>query len=461
MSELQGLLDREARRVSAETGALDIVMRRVERRRRNRRATTAVFALILAAAALGTLVKAFERSQPRPARWPRITIQNVARLQMAWTAKEPGGCCPTATVSGDRVYVGGSKGLSAYPTQCGTGGIRCAPLWFGAVDHLRHYMLAPVAADDMVFVVDGKSLYAFSTDCATGGATCGPSWIASQHGTVELSPPAVGDGLVFISWGTHVYAYPEHCGTGGSTCDPVWVGHGEGPPSVIDGIVYGSECTLIGRPCAANSRHRVYAWSAECIAQGGACDPLWFGLVRGLLPFPSAPVVANDLVYFGAGNRVYAFPVGCATGGARCEPVWIGATEQPGGGRVQSWAITDGMVFAGTTGRRGLYSGSPGDMYAFSVDCGSAVCHPVWSVHLDGDPWLTARNGVLFVGTYGGSFFAYPTRCAPVGGTCAPLWHTKTFDGGLIFDHVTMTDSTICAGGDSGQAYCFAIPRND
>ena len=116
------------------------------------------------------------------------------------------------------------------------------------------------------------------------------------------------------------------------------------------------------------------------------------------------------------------------------------------------------MVFAGATGRDHLYSGAPGDLYAFPADCGSRICHPIWRVHLDGDPWLTARNGVLIVGTYGGSFFAFPTDCAPTNGTCKPLWETNTFDGGLIFDHVTMTDSTVCAGGDKGQVYCFAVP---
>ena len=50
MSELQGILDREARRVSAEPGALRRPRHRVDRRRRNRRVATAIFALALAGA---------------------------------------------------------------------------------------------------------------------------------------------------------------------------------------------------------------------------------------------------------------------------------------------------------------------------------------------------------------------------------------------------------------------------
>jgi Tol biopolymer transport system component len=76
MSELQGILDREARRISAAPGALDVVLHRVDRRRRNRRVATVVFALALAAAALSTLVRAFEQSEPKPALAPNATIEN-------------------------------------------------------------------------------------------------------------------------------------------------------------------------------------------------------------------------------------------------------------------------------------------------------------------------------------------------------------------------------------------------
>ncbi|MGZ6543992.1 MAG: TolB family protein [Actinomycetota bacterium] len=77
MSDLQDVLDREARRISAEPDALEAVLRRVDRRRQNRRVATAVFALILAAVAMSTLVKAFARSEPNPAGPPGITDENV------------------------------------------------------------------------------------------------------------------------------------------------------------------------------------------------------------------------------------------------------------------------------------------------------------------------------------------------------------------------------------------------
>lgn len=456
MSELQGILDREARRVSADPSALEAVLHRVDRRRRNRRVATAVFVLVLAAVALGTLVKAFERSEPRPALPPKITAQNVARLQMAWTATEPGGCCPTATVSGDRVYVGGRRELSAYPTACQTGGTTCEPLWSGSIDHVRHYLTAPAVGDGIVVVADRLHVYAFPVDCATGGATCRPTWIASPpthdvsgpahpyRGELldAVTPPAVANGLVFAGNWDETRAYPVDCQ---NPCQPVWVGPGSGIPAAVDGVLYASDL------------HRVYAWSIDCIAAGGRCDPLWFAPVRGLPAWPSPPSVSDGVVYFGSGDRVYGFPVDCATDGERCDPVWIGATEEPSG-RVISWAVDDGVVFVGATTKDHLYQGAPGDVFAFLEDCAEIDCDPIWTARLDGDPWLTARNGVLFAATYGGSFFAYPTQCPVLGGTCEPLWKTTTFDHGLIFDHVTMNDASVCAASDKAQVYCFAIP---
>jgi outer membrane protein assembly factor BamB len=457
MSELQGILEREARRVSAAPGALDAVLHRADRRRRNRRLATTIFALALAALAVSTLVRAFERSELKPALPPTITEENASRLRMAWTAAEPGGCCPTATVSDDHVFVGGRKGLSAYPIGCGTDGDTCQPLWFGAIDHVRHYLTAPVVGDGIVVVADRLHVYAFPVDCAGGGGTCRPSWVASppthdvsgpahpyrgEH-INAITPPAVGNGLVFAGSWNETRAYPADCRT--DPCEPVWVGPGGGIPAVVDGALFASD------------RHHVYAWSTDCIASGGSCDPLWFAPVRAVVAWPSPPAVSDGVVYFGVGHQLLGFPVGCATDGSRCNPIWIGNTEEPLG-RVLSWAIDEGIVFVGATTTDHLYQGAPGDVFAFPARCGDIGCDPIWTARLDGDPWLTARNGVLFAATYGGSFFAYPSRCSVVDGACRRIWMASTFDHGLIFDHVTMNDSTICAASDKAQVYCFSVP---
>jgi hypothetical protein len=163
-------------------------------------------------------------------------------------------------------------------------------------------------------------------------------------------------------------------------------------------------------------------------------------------------------VYFAAADRLYGFPVGCRDDGGRCQPTWLVQTRQPSGGEINSWVVADDSVFVAATRAEGLYSGAPGDLYAFPVRCEVPDCRATWSASLDGDGWLAARNGVLIVGTYGGSFLAFPASCVLESGTCSPIWTTTTLDGGLIFDHVTMNDSTVCAGGDEGQVYCFGIP---
>ena len=84
MTELQDVLDREARRISAAPSAFEIraapgppALLGHKRRRRPRRCSR----WILAAVAMSTLVKAFARSEPNPALPPKITEENVGGLR--------------------------------------------------------------------------------------------------------------------------------------------------------------------------------------------------------------------------------------------------------------------------------------------------------------------------------------------------------------------------------------------
>lgn len=458
MSELRDLLDREAVRVSAPPDALSAVLGSVDRRRRNRKVRSAVLAIVVALVAIGAFVKVFQAHEPVPVGPPEITVGNVRDMEMAWTAKEPGGCCPTATVSGDRVYVAGKEVVSAYDLDCGQDGATCTPVWVGDPGTVRHYLLAPVVGDGMVFAVDGKDLYAFAEDCAIGGATCTPAWVAPLHHDSDPLAPVVGGGMVFTTGGSRVFGYPTHCGVDGATCHPTWSAHGGGQPGVGSGFLFGSECYSVMRPCADLPQHRVLAWSLDCIASGASCSPEWFGLVRGMPAYLNPPEVSDGRVYVAGGNRLYGFDLGCGSDGARCDPVWVGATHEPPPGRVWDSAVADGMVFAGASTRGGLYAPGPGSIYAFQQDCGMTICQPTWKVDTIGVPHPAVRNGVLLVGTHrGGSFQAYPTLCEATHGTCRPLWQATTFDHGRIFDHVTTSPSSMCAGSDSGRVYCYAV----
>ena len=454
MSELQGILDREARRVSAEPGALDAVLHRVDRRRRNRRVATAIFALALAALALSTLLRVFERSEPQPAPPPKITEENIGDLRMAWNAA-PGGCCPVPTASGDTVYVGWNDGITAYPAYCSTGGGTCEPLWVGTVKDVVHRPvttaveykadhLEVVVGDGMVFGIDRRHLYAFPVDCATGGATCQPSWFVTLP---FPSYPVIADGMVIVGTGDgHLFGYPTHCGTGAATCEPTWVAHGNGQPSVNGGVVYG-----------VDFRH-IFAYPLDCGDRAMDCSPSWSGdLPRFANCCWSGPVAEDGEVYVAAGNRLYGFAESCGTGGETCQPDWIGATGEYGGGIV-TLAVDHGMVFASSTLGGEHYAGS-GHIYAFTTACGRPVCRPVWSVGLGADAYLTARDGLLFVASHGGFLAAYLERCDHEPAGCKPVWTVATFDQGAPYRPPSVTDRGVFSGADASRFYAFTVPK--
>ena len=434
------------------------VLHRLDRRRRNRRVATAIFALALAALALSTLLRVFERSEPQPALPPKITEENVGDLRMAWNAA-PGGCCPLPTASGDRVYVGWNDGITAYPAYCETGGGTCEPIWVGTVTDVTHrpvtttvdykadHLEAPVVSDGMVFSVDKPHLYAFPVDCATDGATCQPSWFAVPP-TPKYPPtlPVVADGLVFIGTGDgHLFGYPTHCGTGAMVCEPTWIAHGDGQPGIGDGVVYGWDY------------HHLYAYPIDCGEAALDCAPL---SMAELPASPkccwSGPDVDNGHVYIASGNRVFGFPESCGSSGGSCRPDWTGATDEPGGAII-SLTVDREMIFASSTLGGEHYAGS-GHIYAFTAGCGRPVCGPVWSVRLGADTYLTAKNGLLFVASHGGFLAAYVERCEDPSG-CKPVWTLATFDQGAAYRPPSATDRGVFSGADASRIYTFTVPK--
>ena len=216
MNGLQRVLDREARRVSAGPDALEAVLRRVDRHRRNRRVATAVFALVLAAATIGTLVKAFELSEPNPAERPSITEESVHDLQngrIVFTRFICEAACTESTLdprAADRVR-------------------RCR--W-------KERDRAGTRAGDTIFAFlganwspDGKTLIFARNTCGnrSGG---GPSgiWTVNADGTGLLQliqAPAgtcFGQGPTFTPDGLRIVAEVSAEGSGGS----LWVMNSDG-----------------------------------------------------------------------------------------------------------------------------------------------------------------------------------------------------------------------------------------
>ena len=73
-------------------------------------------------------------------------------------------------------------------------------------------------------------------------------------------------------------------------------------------------------------------------------------------------------------------------------------------------------VYVGTFG---------GTLYAFPTACGAnAMCRPSWTANTDGGiPFPpTVVDGTVYVGSTGGVLSAFPADCANDGSTCAPTW---------------------------------------
>lgn len=130
MSELRPFLDREARRVHAEPGALDGVLRRAERRRTLRRTAAGAVALAIVAGSLGLAYAAFHpdrQARPvagptttpeaTPTPWVRIVVTNAsategaAELAAAMLAAE--GVPPEAVEVSNRQVIGAAEGETA------------------------------------------------------------------------------------------------------------------------------------------------------------------------------------------------------------------------------------------------------------------------------------------------------------------------------------------------------------
>ncbi len=178
-------------------------------------------------------------------------------------------------------------------------------------------------------------------------------------------------------------------------------------PAVVDGVVY------IG-----SSDGVLWAYPANGCGQSLCTTPLWQS--TGLAQIIDAPTVANGIVYVGSqtdfnsnDGKLNAFnAAGC--GNPVCPPLWQGDAG-PESILDSSPTVWNGLVFVGTFG---------GTVYAFNAEgCGHALCQPVWfgqtGDHIESTP--TVYKGVLFIGSNDGKLYAFKAkgcRRSP----CKPLW---------------------------------------
>ena len=330
-----------------------------------------------------------------------------------WTAMTGGPIESSPAVADGVVYVGSQDGsLYAFAVACGSGGLRCHPLWTGRTGD-GIYASPPTVADGVVYVgSDDGRLYAFAAGCASDGARCAPLWVG-QTGNAISSSPAVADGVVYVGSEDHsLYAFAVGCAVGGGTCAPLWTGATGGAifissATVSDGVAY-----------VGSDDGRLYAFAVGCASGGGTCTPLWTGVTGGSIH--SSPAVSDGVVYVGSDDHsVYAFAVRCASGGDTCTPLWTGPT----GGQVESSpAIADGAVYAGSL---------DGSLYAFAVGCGTggSTCMPIWTSGrlcggISSSP--AVADGSIYVGSRCDGLLAFdldteaPTVTAPLASVRVP-----------------------------------------
>ena len=398
MSDLQERLAARRATFQPDPGGFDRLVRRRRRREIRRRVEAGAVAAVIAVGVVA-LLSTLRPGGPRET--PAITPDTVASLGVAWTARVEG--TPSApTIAGDTVYVVADH-LSAFPMECRTS---CEPTWTGNIG--APSTSAPVVANGVVVASSNTGLTAFAVDCGTGGVRCDPLWTApapvpqppeggagiEDNVVIGFSAPVGRYAEVLVSDPAGVYVFRTDCRTDGGECTPEWIGRGVGssePPAVGAGAIY--ERTHLG----------VEAFPLDCPQR--RCDPFWTASIpgsdtqtistagedlvlidgtayrwngkelvkvwRGYVTAPrselSAAAVEDRTIYMAA-DRVYAFAFDCGSRGAICHPTWMGPLD-PGSSWSQP-AVGDGLVFAS--------SSAPA---AFVPGCseGAGTCAPVWT----------------------------------------------------------------------------------
>jgi hypothetical protein len=438
------LFERASLRFYPPQGELERLLRRRDRRRRNRRIASAIAALLIATAAIGSLIKIFGSGERQPASGP-ITPSNVSDLRLLGSLSLSGlGFAASdglAYVAHDQTHE-----LEAYPMSCYAITASCKPAWVAHIDGAR--MVGIEAGGGNVYV-STDVVSAFSASCGTGGATCRPIWVGTVPrlkcggcGSIEL-----GRGLVYASGNRRLYAFPTSC-TG--RCAPAWVSSAlpAGTTGYIYPVVTPDTVFLTGEGMDS----LFMAFPAHCATDGSVCRPSGIWNVPGG-QYPSPPIIADGEIFISNGGQLLVYPESCAVG-LDCLPLWT----SPVGGSI---VADEGKVFAALT---------DGTVQAIPTRCDAPPCQPAWEAPgtpSGGMSGMNAANGLLYVNNAGpprvgsprGGIYAFPIACGSGDAACKPVWTWGTAEhlriGGLIVTDTRLYAIESAFGGD--YLYVFGV----
>jgi hypothetical protein len=442
MNDLYPFLNREATRIDAAPDALRSVLDRARRRQRRQRTSAMALALAIGIAVVtGAFLVSRDASAPLPG--SRITVHNVDRLAVSWTA--PLGLDPTIATDGARLYAAGNGVVSAFDPSCDAHSADCSPVWQARIGER---VSVRVPFDGSLYVVAGQRLLAFAGSCWDAGGTCDPTWVgtitqSSRFGT-DLY---VSGGVVYVErqgkpnelsafstscegsceplwrttkyrfggWGTvgedavivrnraddALFGFTPECGPVLLRCSPRWTWHA--PSGHVGSAV------LDGGFVWVDDGAQTFALSTAC---AGACTPS-VKLSSRLLGVSSGLVYTESDVV-----RVYASA--CPTT-STCRPVWWGY-------RPRMHLLSATAMFEGTR----VEGDQNGGVAIWPADCASIehMCRPSL-IHTGIDDWIGApamADGVLMVSSpfSGDRLLAYDVSCGRDGSPCRPLWTYST-----------------------------------